>query len=135
MGEQEERLIEYCVFKRYEVYKVYKDPGISAKNDKEQKQYESLSFTVDDLVIFEDKQKIEWHANRVLSKVNYVVHTDAVKNYIVPTLTEEQRRFVYAEEVDVLNVALFGMTAKEWRQENPELAKKEILETIQIYYI
>lgn len=70
------------------------------------------------------QQKIEWHANRVLSKVNYVVHTDAVKNYIVPTLTEEQKRFVYAEEADVLNVALFGMTAKEWREKNPELAKK-----------
>ena len=70
------------------------------------------------------QQKLEWHANRLLSKLNYVVHTDAVKNYIVPTLTEEQKRFVYAEEADVLNVALFGMTAKEWRQENPELAKK-----------
>lgn len=42
------------------------------------------------------QQKLEWHANRVLSKVNYVVHTDAVKNYIVSTLTEEQKRFVYA---------------------------------------
>lgn len=70
------------------------------------------------------QQKIEWHANRLLSKLNYVVHTDAVKNYIVPTLTEEQKRFVYAEEADVLNVALFGMTAKEWREKNPELAKK-----------
>ena len=70
------------------------------------------------------QQKLEWHANRLLSKLNYVVHTDAVKNYIVPMLTEEQKRFVYAEEADVLNVALFGMTAKEWRQENPELAKK-----------
>ena len=46
------------------------------------------------------------------------------EDYIVPMLTEEQKRFVYAEEADVLNVALFGMTAKEWRQENPELAKK-----------
>lgn len=70
------------------------------------------------------QQKIEWHANRLLSKLNYVVHTDAVKNYIVPTLTEEQKKFVYAEEADVLNVALFGMTAKEWRENNPELAKK-----------
>ena len=67
--------------------------------------------------------KIEWNANRILSKVNYVVHTDAIKNFIVPTLTEEQKRFVYAEEADVLNVALFGMTAKEWRENNPELAK------------
>ena len=67
--------------------------------------------------------KIEWNANRILSKVNYVVHTDAIKNFIVPTLTEEQKRFVYAEEADVLNVALFGMTAKEWRTNNPDLAK------------
>lgn len=69
------------------------------------------------------QEKIEWHANRILSKANYIVHTDAVKNYIVPTLTEEQKKFIYAEEADVLNVALFGMTAKEWREENPELAK------------
>lgn len=69
------------------------------------------------------QQKIEWHANRLLSKLNYVVHTDAVKNYIVPTLTEEQKRFVYAEEADVLNVALFGMTSREWRENNPKLAK------------
>ncbi|MDD3241907.1 MAG: hypothetical protein PHQ64_03985, partial [Bacilli bacterium] len=67
--------------------------------------------------------KIEWNANRILSKVNYVVHTDAIKNFIVPALTEEQKRFVYAEEADVLNVALFGMTAKEWRNNNPKLVK------------
>ena len=70
------------------------------------------------------QEKIDWQANRLLSKLNYVVHTDAVKTYIVPTLTEEQKKFVYAEEADVLNVALFGMTAKEWRKSNPELAKK-----------
>lgn len=69
------------------------------------------------------QKKIDWQANRILSKLNYVVHTDAVKTYIVPTLTEEQKKFVYAEEVDVLNVALFGMTVKEWRKSNPELAK------------
>ena len=69
-------------------------------------------------------KKIDWQANRILSKLNYVVHTDAIKEYIVPTLTEKQIKFVYAEEADVLNVALFGMTAKEWREENPELAKK-----------
>lgn len=67
--------------------------------------------------------KIEWHANRILSKLNYVVHTDAIKKYIVPTLTEQQIKFIYAEEADVLNVALFGMTAKEWRESNSELAK------------
>ena len=68
------------------------------------------------------QEKIDWQANRILSKLNYIVHTDAVKTYIVPTLTEAQKKFVYAEEADVLNVALFGMTAKEWRESNPELA-------------
>ena len=61
------------------------------------------------------QQKIDWQANRILSKLNYVVHTDAIKQYIVPTLTEKQIKFIYAEEADVLNVALFGMTEKEWR--------------------
>ena len=69
------------------------------------------------------QEKIDWQANRILSKLNYVVHTDAIKAYIVPTLTEDQKKYVYAEEADVLNVALFGMTAKEWRESNPELAK------------
>lgn len=68
--------------------------------------------------------KIEWQANRVLSKVNYLVHTDAIKINIVPVLTEEQKKYAYAEEADVLNVALFGMTAKQWRTQNPELAEK-----------
>lgn len=68
--------------------------------------------------------KIDWQANRLLSKLNYVIHTDAIKTYIVPTLTEAQKRFVYANEADVLNVALFGMTAKEWRDNNIELSKK-----------
>ncbi len=69
------------------------------------------------------QNKIDWHANRILSKVNYIVHTDAIKNIIVPTLTEEQKKFIYAEEADVLNVALFGITAKEWRKDNSELSK------------
>ena len=70
------------------------------------------------------QNKIDWHANRVLAKVSYVVHTNAIKNVIVPTLTEKQKKYVYAEEADVLNVALFGMTAKEWRERNPEIADK-----------
>ncbi len=69
------------------------------------------------------QNKIDWHANRVLAKVSYVVHTDAIKSIIVPTLTEKQKKYVYAEEADVLNVALFGLTAKEWRANNPELAE------------
>ena len=69
------------------------------------------------------QNKIDWHANRVLAKVSYVIHTDAIKSIIVPTLTEKQKKFVYAKEADVLNVALFGMTAKEWRDNNPNLAE------------
>jgi len=67
------------------------------------------------------QNKIDWQANRILAKANYLVHTDAVKNYIVPTLTTKQIKFVYAEEADLINVALFGMTAKEWRDNNPNL--------------
>ena len=71
------------------------------------------------------QRKIDWQANRLLSKLNYIVHTDAIKNNIVPELTEKQKKLVYAEEADVLNVALFGMTAKEWREKNPKLAEEE----------
>ncbi len=70
------------------------------------------------------QNKLDWHANRVLTKVNYLVHTDAIKSFIVPTLTEKQKRFVYAEEADVLNVALFGVIAKAWREKNPSVADK-----------
>ena len=70
------------------------------------------------------QNKIDWQANRILSKANYLIHTDAIKNYIIPELTNKQIHCVYAEEADVLNVALFGMTAKEWRNKNPDLADK-----------
>lgn len=69
------------------------------------------------------QQRIEWRANRILSKSNYLIHTDAIKNNIIPNLTDIQKNLIYAEEADVLNVALFGMTAKEWRNKNPDLAK------------
>ena len=69
------------------------------------------------------QNKIDWNANRVLAKVSYLIHTDAIKSIIVPTLTEKQKKYVYAEEDDVLNVALFGMTAKEWKESNPNLVK------------
>ena len=68
--------------------------------------------------------EIEWRANRILAKANYLIHTDAIKSYIVPELSEKQKKFIYAEEADVLNVALFGMTAKEWREKNPEESKE-----------
>lgn len=70
------------------------------------------------------KYKMEWETSRILSKVNYIIQTDAIKTNIVPYLTEKQKKFVYSNEVDLLNVALFGMTAKEWRDINPELKNK-----------
>ena len=69
------------------------------------------------------QEKIEWSVRRSLSKTNYRIHTDSIKENIVPTLTEKQKLFVYANEADLINVALFGMTAKEWRENNPKLAK------------
>lgn len=70
------------------------------------------------------QERIEWDVRRSLSKTNYRIHTDSIKENIYPTLTDEQRKFCYSNEADVLNVALFGMTAKEWRDNNPELAKE-----------
>lgn len=69
------------------------------------------------------QEKIEWQANRLLSKLNYAIHTDAIKTHVVPDLTEVQKKYVYANEADVLNVALFGKTASQWRKENPKLAE------------
>ncbi len=65
--------------------------------------------------------KVEWTASRMLSKSNYHIHTDSIKENIIPKITEKQKQYVYAEEADVLNVALFGMTAKEWRDKNPNI--------------
>ncbi len=67
-----------------------------------------------------EQKELEWTAKRELAKLNYHIHTDAIKENIVPTLEEWQISFVYANEADVLNVALFGKTAKQWRDENPE---------------
>ena len=64
----------------------------------------------------------EWNLNRTLSKINYRIHTDAIKNYVIPPeLSVKEQGIVYASEADVLNMALFGKTAKKWKQENPEL--------------
>ena len=70
----------------------------------------------------EEQKQLGWNAKRELSKINYRIHTDAIKNNLVPKeLTKNQINFVYAEEADVLNMALFGITAKEWRIKNPNL--------------
>ena len=68
---------------------------------------------------------IEWDYKRFLSKVNYVVHTDTIKRYVIPTITEEEKKkWVYAEEADLLNIALFGFTSAQWRSVNKDLAKQ-----------
>ena len=67
------------------------------------------------------QNKIEWSVRRELAKTNYRIHTDSIKENIIPTLTEKQKQYVYANEADILNVALFGMTAKEWKDKNPTL--------------
>lgn len=67
-----------------------------------------------------EQREIGWSAKRELSRINYRIHTDAIKNNLIPKeLTSKQVNLVYAEEADVLNMALFGMTAKEWREKNP----------------
>jgi KilA-N domain len=67
-----------------------------------------------------DRLKLDWNLQRTLAKVNYTIHTDAIKANLIPqTLNKAQVSFVYANEADMLNVALFGKTAKQWRDENP----------------
>jgi hypothetical protein len=69
-----------------------------------------------------DRLKLEWNLQRTLAKVNYHIHTDAIKENLIPIeLNKTQISFVYANEADLLNVALFGITAKQWRDANPKL--------------
>ena len=67
------------------------------------------------------QNKIDWSVRRELAKTNYRIHTDSIKENIIPILTKKQKLYVYANEADILNVALFGMTAKEWKDKNPTL--------------
>ena len=70
----------------------------------------------------EEQKLIGWSAKRELSKINYRIHTDAIKSHLIPPeVTSAQSSIIHAEEADVLNVALFGMTAKQWRESNPDL--------------
>ena len=70
----------------------------------------------------EEQKKLGWDIKRNLAKINYRIHTDAIKNNLIPEkLPKEKINFIYANEADILNMALFGMTAKEWREENPNL--------------
>ena len=68
----------------------------------------------------EEQKQLGWNAKRELSKINYKIHTDAIKKNLIPKeLSSSEINMVYAEEADVLNMALFGMTAKQWRDKNP----------------
>ena len=67
------------------------------------------------------KLSLNWNLNREISKLNYKIHTDAIKEYLLNDLTDEQLSYKYASEADLLNVALFDKRAKQWRDENPKL--------------
>ena len=68
----------------------------------------------------EEQKQLGWNAKRELSKINYKIHTDAIKKKLIPKeLTKYETSIIYAEEADVLNMALFGMTAKQWKDKNP----------------
>ena len=68
----------------------------------------------------QETNKLEWQGKRILTKLNYIIHTDAVNKHLITiNLTTEQKNEIYASEADLLNVALFGMTAKQWRESNP----------------
>ena len=70
----------------------------------------------------DEQKQIGWSAKRELSKINYRIHTDAIKQHLIPAeVTPAQANVIYAEEADVLNVAMFGITARQWREANPEL--------------
>jgi hypothetical protein len=71
----------------------------------------------------QDRQSLEWNLQRTISKINYRIHTDAIKEHIIPPIvTKAKVNIIYALEADMLNVALFGFTAAEWRMRNPEKA-------------
>jgi hypothetical protein len=66
------------------------------------------------------QQSLQWSVQRAISKINYHIHTDVIKENLIPSsLTKEQAKFIYANEADLLNVALFGLTAQEWKRQNP----------------
>ena len=70
----------------------------------------------------EEQRLLGWSAKRELSKINYRIHTDAIKQNLIPTeVTKAQASMIYANEADVLNVAMFGVTAKQWRDAHPDL--------------
>lgn len=68
-----------------------------------------------------DHQKLEWNVSRTLAKVNYKIHTDAIKKKLIPKdIRKHEHQYVFASEADLLNIALFGKTAQQWRNDNPD---------------
>lgn len=68
-----------------------------------------------------EQKRLEWSVSRTIAKVNYIIHTDAVKAHLIPEdISKHKKKFIYADEADLLNIALFGKTAQEWRKENPK---------------
>ncbi|MDD2516475.1 MAG: KilA-N domain-containing protein [Candidatus Gracilibacteria bacterium] len=73
----------------------------------------------------EKQKKLEgWETKRLIASMNYKIQTDAIQEYLIPTLSEFKQKFAYADEADLINIVIFGKTAKMWEDENPELAKK-----------
>jgi len=69
-----------------------------------------------------ERKQLGWDVKRTLAKINYKIHTDAIKKHLIPpTISRDEENLIYATEADILNLALFGMTAKEWRDQNPTL--------------
>mgnify|MGYP007013916642 CR=1 FL=1 len=69
-----------------------------------------------------EQKQLGWSVKRELAKINYRIHTDAIKQNLIPEeVTKEQANIIYAEEADVLNVAMFGITARQWRDAHPDL--------------
>ena len=85
---------------------------------------QNLNYTVTEFkrLKIEEQKTLGWSAKRELAKINYHIHTDAIKHNLIPAeLTAKQTSIIYASEADVLNMALFGVTAKDWRETNPDL--------------
>lgn len=82
----------------------------------------------------EEQRSLGWSAKRELSKINYRIHTDAIKQNLIPDeVTAKQASIIYADEADMLNVAMFGMTAKMWHEQHPEL-KENIRDYASFFY-
>ena len=109
-------------FKPLEFEGFRKEAGLNAFTLSPQKWVTSTGAKEFQRLKEQEQAQIGWTAKRELAKINYHIHTSAVSRHLIPQkVTAEQTRLIYASEADVLNVALFGMTAKQWRDSNPDL--------------